>query len=326
MKVTAKEVAARTGVSVSAVSRAFRPGSPISEEKRSRILSIAAELGYVTPSGAVVSRLATGTIALVTGDLANPFYPTVLEALSQQVMQRGRRLILHAAPARRDVDEVMKQVLDYRADGAIITSATLSSKLAKACRLMRVPVVLFNRVQPGARISSVCCDNYSGGQAVAHRFLTTDRKRIALIGGLENTSTHLERRRGLVDALHEAGVALFRERSGRFEYEAAFAAAQDLLADRPHPDAIFCANDIMALAAVDAMKACGMRAPDDVAIIGFDDIPMAAWRSYRLTTVRQRIDRMILDALDLIEQAIDDPSIEGSVRMAPGKMIVRETG
>ncbi|MEM8853549.1 MAG: substrate-binding domain-containing protein [Pseudomonadota bacterium] len=326
MKTTAKEVAALAGVSVSAVSRAFRPGASISEDKRGRILAAADELGYRTPSGQVISELATGTIAVVMGDVANPFYPTVLEALSQELFRRGRRLILHVAPKGQDVDAVMRQVLDYRADGAIITSTLLSSQLASACRTRRMPVVLFNRTQPGSGISAVCCDNYAGGQDIGRRLVERGCRRIAFIGGLADTSTHLERRRGFYKVLSEAGLGVVHERSGAFCYPTAYSAALDLLGERPRPDAIFCANDVMALAAIDAAKSLGLRAPDDLAIVGFDDIPMAAWQSYRLTTVRQRMRQMIADALDLIEQAIEDPAIEGAIRMAPGKLIVRDTG
>ena len=150
MKRTAKDVALRAGTSVSAVSRAFKPGSALSDDKRERILKAATELGYATPSGQVASQVNLGTIALVAGDLANPFYPTVLEALSLELFERERRLILHVAPAGRNVDAVMQQVLDYKVDAAIITSATLSSTLARTCTQRKLPVVLFNRAQPEA--------------------------------------------------------------------------------------------------------------------------------------------------------------------------------
>lgn len=326
MKITAKDVAQRAGTSTSAVSRAFRPGSSIADDLRARILRSAEELGYSTPSGTALSQLATGTISLVAGDLTNPFYPTVLEELSQALLKCERRLILHVVPAGKDVDSVMQQVLDYRADAAIITSATLSSTLARSCRQKRLPVILFNRTQPETGVSAVCCDNFTGGREIGQRFLASGRRRIAFVAGKTDTSTNNERWRGFAAALEEAGVAVFARTSGNFEYAKAFECVSAMFAGSEPPDAIFCANDIMALAAIDASKKAGASVPDDVAIIGFDDIPMAAWESYRLTTVRQRIHLMVKETLDLIDQLIADPSTAGSVRITPCKLIARESG
>ncbi|WP_218940089.1 substrate-binding domain-containing protein [Denitrobaculum tricleocarpae] len=326
MKRTAKDVALRAGTSVSAVSRAFKPGSALSDDKRKRILEAATELGYATPSGQVASRVNLGTIALVAGDLANPFYPTVLEALSQELFKRERRLILHVAPAGRDVDAVMQQVLDYKVDAAIITSATLSSTLARTCTQRKLPVVLFNRAQPEAGISAVSCDNFAGGRAIGERIVESGRRRIAFVGGLEDTSTHIERWRGFSEALNHAGIPLFAQVSGAFDYGKAFQAVSDLLREGVKPETIFCCNDVMALAAIDAAKACGMQVPGDLAVIGFDDIPMAAWQSYRLTTVRQRIRLMIKECIELIDLIMSDPEHAGTTRLVPGYLIERDSG
>ena len=298
----------------------------MSEEKRERILSVACRMGYATPSGHTVASITAGGITLVAGDLANPFYPMTVEKLSKALHDRGKRLILHAVPPGGSVDLVMQQVLDYRADAAIVTSATMSSKLARACRRQRMPVVLFNRVQPDAQMTAVTCDNYGGGRMVAQRFLATGRQRIAHVGGIEDTSTHLERERGFVDVLEEAGLAVAVRLPGQFSYDGGLAAAREIFSAAQPPDAVFCANDVMALAAIDAAKARGLRVPDDVAIVGFDDIPMADWESYRLTTVRQPINRMVADALELIDLQIADQSAEGAIRIAPVRMIERASG
>ncbi len=259
MKITARDVATKAGTSTSAVSRAFRPGSSIAEHLRSRILQVADEIGYQTPSGSAVSQLSTGTISLVAGDLTNPFYPTVLEELSQALVGSGRRLILHVVPGGKDVDSVMQQVLDYKADAAIITSATLSSTLAKTCRQKRLPVVLFNRTQPDIGVSAVCCDNYNGGRQIGQRLVAAGRRRITFVSGISDTSTNVERWRGFSAALEEANVTIEARVDGRFEYAAAFEASTRLLERSTAPDAVFCANDIMALAAIDAAKKVGAR-------------------------------------------------------------------
>lgn len=325
-KMTAADVARAVGTSTAAVSRAFRPGSPISAPLRERILETAHALGYLAPPAQALASLATGTITLVAGDLENPFYPMVANLFSQAIHAQGRRMVLHAVPPRGDVDTVMSQVLDLRSDAAIVTSALMSSRLAQACRRQRMPVVLFNRVQPDAGMTAVTCDNYGGGRLVAERFLTTGRRRIAMIGGRSDTSTHLERARGFRDVLGAAGVPLVASVAGNYDYAASFAAAIELLAAPAPPDALFCVNDLMALAALDAARDLALAVPEDLSVIGFDDIPMAAWPSYRLTTVRQPVETMVAATLDLLARLGADPTGEGAIRVAPVTLIERGSG
>ena len=124
--ITARSVALRAGVSVSAVSRAFRPNSSLAPDKHERILAAARELGYVTPSGRSAAALASGVVTLVAGDLANPFYPMVVERLAQTVQESGRQLVVHALAPDESVDSVTARVLAIRSDAVIVTSAQLS--------------------------------------------------------------------------------------------------------------------------------------------------------------------------------------------------------
>lgn len=322
-KITARHLAAHTGVSLAAVSRAFQPGSSLSDEKRKRVLEAAAKLGYKTPSGRTLSRIATGTISLVAGDLTNPFYPVVLEELSQRLHERRRKLVLHAIPPGGSIDLVMQQVIDYRADAAIVTSATMTSQLASACRRQNLPVVLFNRVQPDARITAVTCDNYGGGRIVAQHFLATGRQRIGYVSGLRNTSTHLERARGFLDVLEQHGRQPFCAASGEFSYIQARDAVRPLLQAEIPPDALFCENDVMALAVIDTAREIGLRIPEDLAVIGFDDIPQADWAGYRLTTVQQPLRRMVNETLDLIDLILSGQGSDGTIRILPVSLIER---
>lgn len=324
-KVTARDVAAACNTSVAAVSRAFQKGSPIAADKREAILKAARDMGYVSPSGRSVAATTAGSITLVTGNLENPFYPLVATALSQAIHAQGRKMILHAAPPGDDVDSLLEQVLDLKSDAVIVTSTLMSSRFAKACRDHDMPVVLFNRVQPDLGMTAVTCDNYGGGRLAAKRFISAGRRRIAMIGGRPDTSTHLERARGFLDALREAGMTPGPVVPGSYLYGQAFEAMRGLL-DGGDADAVFCANDIMALAALDAARAAGAAVPGDVAIIGFDDIPMAAWPSYQLTTVRQPLNRMVADALDLIDRQRVDSSVSGGIRIAPVRLIERLSG
>lgn len=325
MKITAKDVAAAAGVSVSAVSRAFRMTSPLAPDKRKRILSAASQLGYQSSIDQFLSAQNNNTISMVVGDLANPFYPIAVNELARALLERDMRMIVHAVPEGQDVDLLMRQVLDYRTDGVILATSTLTSSLAAACRSSGIKTVLLNRVQTNIDMMAVCCDNYSGARLVANRFINGGRKNISFIGGRRDTSTHSERFLGFRDRLQEAEIEIMQATDGSFNYQKAFASASELFAQYPLPDALFCANDIMAIAAIDAARTKGIRVPDDTAIIGFDDIPMAAWESYRLTTVRQPLRRMLTQAINILV----DPSTEaeqGDIRVLQGEMMERDSG
>lgn len=321
-KITAKIIAERTGYSVSAVSRAFRPGASIASYKRAEILAVAKELGYSGPAARFSDGFAHPTVALVVGDMLNPFYPTTIELMSQILFERGIRMIFHTIPEGKLVDDVLEQVLDYRVDGAIVASAVMSSRLGRACRAARMPVVHYNRVQADKYSNAVCCDNYAGARDVASLFIHGARRKVGFLGGRLDTSTHLERARGFSDALQEAGQDVIATELGGFRYEAAFEAAERLFQIKPGIDALFCCNDVMALAALDAARRSGVRVPDDVAVVGFDDIPMASWESYRLTTVRQPVRRMLQQAVDMI---FDPDSELGDIRILPAEIRLRST-
>lgn len=321
-KVTAREIAKRTGYSVSAVSRAFRPSGPIAPDKRAEILAVAKELGYTGPAARFADGFAHPTVALVIGDMLNPFYPATIEVMSSILFERGIRMIFHTIPEDKLVDDVLEQVLDYRVDGAIVASAVMSSRLGKACRAARMPVVHYNRIQADRNSNAVCCDNFAGARDVANLFLKGGRQTIGFLGGRSDTSTHIERARGFRDTLQAAGKDVAHTDRGEFRYDAAFKAAERLLSRKPRIDALFCCNDVMALAALDAARRIGVRVPEDVAIVGFDDIPMASWESYRLTTVRQPVRRMLQQAVDMI---FDADSELGGIRILPAEMRLRST-
>jgi DNA-binding LacI/PurR family transcriptional regulator len=325
MKPTAKQVAHAAGVSIAAVSRAFTPGAPIDADKRRRILAVAGEIGYISPARRTAEVIAAGTVTLVAGDLLNPFYPTVLDALARQLQDGGRQLLVYALPAATNVDAVTEQILASRPSGIIVTSAHLTSKMTRTCRQHQIKVVLLNRIQRDIRINAVACDNYQGGRDIGRLLLNRGYRKVGFVGGIVDTSTHAERARGFRDVLAEAGQSIYTQVHGDFNYQDAYQAGLKLLSAAGRPDAIFCCNDIMALAVVDAARECGVQVPADVAIAGFDDIPMAGWNSYRLTTVRQPVERMVQEALNLIDDATLRPSDDGITRLLSGSLVERES-
>ena len=184
------------------------------------------------------------------------------------------------------------------------------------------PVVLFNRYASDASSSAVCCDNRSGGRLVADHLLSLNHERYAYIAGRENTSTNRDRELGYTARLEAAGFAVRRE-TGNFTYEAGFAAMERLLNGSDAPDAVFCANDITAIGAIDAARELGVNVGQQVSVIGFDDIPMASWSAYKLTTVRQPVAAMIASSLEILIGAIEGQVLGSNLRFIPGSLIER---
>lgn len=323
MRPTAKEVAHRAGVSLSAVSRAFTPGSPLDPAKRQFILQTAVELGYASPAHRAAEAIAAGTVSLVTGDLMNPFYPAIVERLSRRLQETRRQLLVYALPENATVDVAIDPIVAARPKAVIVTSAHLTSRMAAACRRNGIRMILLNRIQRDLRIDAVACDNYQGGRDAADYLLGAGRQRLGYIAGVEATSTQADRERGFVNRLAERGRVLFGREAGAFRYDVAYDAAVAILSQKPAPDALFCCNDVMALAVIDAARNLRLKVPQDLAVVGFDDIPMASWAPYQLTTMRQPISRMVDEAIRLVTEPTGGHGEDGAIRTFPGQLIIR---
>ena len=309
---TAQDVAALAKVSQSAVSRTFTPGASVSEDTKARVLLAAKTLGY--RRNALARSLITRRshiIALVMGYLENQFYPLVIQKLSQQLQKQGYHVLMFISDAP-ETDAVLAEILQYQVDGIVMASAMLSPSLATQCADAGVPVVLFNRVPDTSAFArhttcSVTSDNRRGGELVAQLLLTRGHRRIAFLAGLEQSSTNVERERGFNDALQAAGQTVFRRAVGHYSFDLAKTATRELFAGPLLPDAVFVANDHMAIATMDVLRhELGLRVPDDVSVIGFDDVPQAAWGAYRLTTVVQRVEEMVTATVDLLHEQMRD--------------------
>ena len=326
-RVTSIEVAERAGVSQSTVSRVFSGKSLyIAEETRQKVLRVAEELGY-TPNAIarMMSSRHTNVIGIVMANITSPFYPYVLEKFLQQMQEMGRNALMFTAAPNQEIDDMLPLILQHRVDALIITSATLSSAMAEECARQGTPVILFNRYVVGAPASAVCADNAEGGRRIADLLLDTGHERLAFIAGNINTSTNNDREKGYTDRLNERGYDQIQRAQANFSYESGFKAAHELLTGKNVPDAIFCANDIMAIGALEAARSLHLRIPDDVSIIGYDNIPMAAWASYNLTTFSQEVDTMIDETLHILSEKLENPDSVPVFKLVPGRLIARES-
>lgn len=310
-KTTSFDVAALAGVSQSAVSRAFTPGASIAEETRTKVLEAARKLNYVP--NFIASSLTThrsNIIAVILGNLDNPFYLHVLKRFSKELQKQNRQILTFILGEDLATDDAIMKVLQYQVDAVVLTAAALSTRTISMCHDRGIPVVLFNRYVPNSGAFGVRCDNAAGGSLIAEAFVRAGAKSFLMITGDPNGTTSQDRVRGFVERLLEAGISRsdIIETPGGSSYEGARKAIESLMDDgRKMPDAVFGINDIMAMGALDALKVkYGFRVPDDVMVAGFDDIPEGARLPYDLTTVRQPIRRMVAATIDLLH--LDDPT------------------
>ncbi len=326
-KVTSAEVAALAGVSQSAVSRVFTPGASASARTVEKVRKAADKLGY--RPNVLARAMVSGKsriIGLVVAYLDNQFYPVALERLSNALQEKGYHILIFTAPNSTDgVDKVMHDLMAYQVDGIILASVSISSDLADRAKTAGIPVVLFNRGQDDMRLTAVTSANYKGGKRAAEFLLAGGHKRIAHIAGWQGSSTGRDRQAGFLAALAQGGVAPVSVVDGMYNRDVAMDCATTLIRGDSRPDAIFVGNDHMAFAVMDALRAAGVTPGEDISIVGYDDVPLAAWGAYDLTTIRQPVNRMVDTTVETMFAQIESPAIPPRQIEIEGKLIVRSS-
>ncbi|WP_044563121.1 LacI family DNA-binding transcriptional regulator [Azospirillum sp. B4] len=322
---TAYDVATRAGVSQSAVSRAFTPGASIAPATRQRIEKAAAELGY-RPNNIARSLITRQSriIGVVAGYLENQFYPQLVQALSHAFQMEGYRLLLFTNPPGGG-DPVVEDMLNYRVDAVILASVMLSSHFAEECRAAGIPVLLLNRKTDSPTVSSVTGDNDGGARAIANYLLAMGHRRFGYVAGLESSSTSRDREAAYRAVLEPQGMEVVRA-VGHYDFAGAKMATRALLASGQAPDAIFYANDHMAMAGLEVARfEFGLAPGRDLSIVGFDNVAAAAWSSFDLTTYSQPIDRMVPVVVRATLEQMASPQAEPVRAVVEGGLIVRSS-
>ena len=313
MNATSLHVARLAQVSQSAVSRTYTPGASVSELTRQKVMDAAQKLGY-RPNAIARSLITKRSriIGVVMGRLDNQFYPLVLEKLSKRLRDDGLHVLLFISDGSQ-ADSLLAEILQYQVDGIVMASTELSSALARDCANSGIPVVLFNRMTRQALgephpASAVTSDNAAGARMMARHLVAGGHQRIAYIAGTEESSTNVDRERGLRQELALLGRRIHARAVGNYSFEAAKLAARELFADpTDRPDAVFVGSDHMALAVMDVLRIeLGLRIPEDVSVAGFDNVPQAAWGAYQLTTVEQPVDLMINATAALLREQLEE--------------------
>lgn len=320
------DVARLAGVSRSAVSRAFTPGAYIADETRQKVMAAAAMLDYQPNAIArSLSKKSSRLVGIIATDLENPFYSQLLAHMSTELQARGYAVLLMVSSSSH-IDEYLSKLLQYQVDGVIVTAATLSSSMALSLQRSGRPVVMVNNYLRDGGVSSVSSDNYPGGRMVADLLVEAGRRRIAFISGEENTSSGRDRGLGLKDRLAELGMTIYAQESGEYRHAEAAEAARRLLSLSPRPDALFCANDVMAIAALMvARNEFGLQVPGDVSVVGFDDSDEATRQTFQLTTVDQHLEEMASKTVSLMLATLTGEAVGVQRIVVPVSLVPRAT-
>ncbi len=288
-------------------------------------MAVANELGYrpnAIAQGLITRR--SNMVAVIISNLTNLYYPEVLAALTQQLSARGVRVLLFALKSESEIDDVLDEVWRYQVDGAIV-AARLSPTQLRAFEARGTALVLYNRQSETVPVASVSCEFAAGEMLLVDGMIAAGCRRFAIIGGPADSVVGEARADGARDRLALAGIHDVPIDRGDFSYESGHDAACRLLARGPL-DAIVAANDVMALGAMDAARIeFGLAIPGDLSVVGFDGVAPAKWRSYRLTTVRQPVDRMTAAAIEMLFERIENPELGPERRLFSGDLIAGAT-
>lgn len=325
---SARQIADDLGVSVSTVTRAFNPGANVAPRTRERILAHAKSLGYSPNVFASTLNTQRTRIAMVfISDFYNPFFAEALVTLTEELQNAGLNVMLRHVPAGRTAEETLPEALRYRPEFIIVMTATVTFQRAIASAGAGPHLIFFNRYVPDTKTFSVTCDNRLGGRELADFLLRTGHRRMAYVSGTPGATTSMDRGRGFSERCAAAGLKVLEDRGAdSFSYENGRAAAGRLLSREPEIDAIFCANDLMAIGMIDGLRFdLGIRVPEQVSVVGFDDLAMAGWPSHSLTTYSHPTQRMAQATVELIREIDVNPSLTPVAVRVPGQMVPRQT-
>ena len=321
------DVARFAGVSQSAVSRTFKPGASVAKETRQKILAAAKELGYrpsLIPRIMLTHR--SYLVAIVVGGMYNPFYSTILEQFLVSLQDAGKQALLVHVNSGHTLEPIVPKLASYRVDAIVSALSILSPRSADHLAQLKIPVVSFNTPIVNAWVSSVCCDNFGAGRTIANLFIARGARRFGYIAGPEASPSNTDRFAGYSSVIAEAGLGEIKIRVGDFRYDGGHQATLEMFRRPNPPEALFCANDLSAVGAIDALHKLGLRVPNDVLVCGFDGIPATSWDAYELTTFRQDGQRMVEETLKIIERrSAAEAASTGVSVVVPPEFIERAT-
>ena len=323
---TSSSVAKLAGVSQSAVSRCFTKGASISNRTKLRVIEAAKKLGYKPQSFSTnsLSLDEGGLVGVILPYITNRYYPEVLIELHEALRVSGYRILLITTDDGEELDDNLIQPYLKEKLVAIVSATKPTDAFVENCLAKQIQLIAFNRNWKRPTLSSVACDHKYGGEAAAEHFVNNGHTKIGMVEGPIGSFVSKERCKGFKNYLNNLDkIKLFHER-GNFTYEGGLDSANKLL--KNNITALFCADDIMAFGCVDYIKKnTKLNIPEEIEVIGYDDISSANWHSYNLTTIRQPVRQMSKLVTQIIDDNIKDPELEPINHLIQGKFIYRNT-
>ncbi|WUH95230.1 LacI family transcriptional regulator [Streptomyces sp. NBC_00433] len=309
-----KDVARQAGVSVGTVSNVINRPDLVAEETRTRVQSVIARLGYVRSESARQLRAGASRImALLVLDMGNPFFVAVASGAERTARAAGLGvMVCNSAQSVSEELEYLSLFAEQRVRGVLVTPADPTGRSLDGLRSQGIPFVLVDRVSADPSVCSVSVDDVAGGRLAVQHLITAGHRSIVYVGGPPEVTQVHDRKAGALAALAEAGLpasSLTEISAERLDVAAGRDAGSRLLGLGHRPTAVFCANDLLALGVLQAMFAARISVPDEMAIVGYDDIEFAAAAAVPLTSVRQPAVSMgRLAAEMLLEETVGDPA------------------
>ncbi|MDG1378319.1 MAG: LacI family DNA-binding transcriptional regulator [Yoonia sp.] len=324
---TLKDVAARAGVSRSAVSRTFTDGASVSPKMRKKVEQAAAELGY-SPNflARSLTTRRTKLIGLVSNNFHNPIFLEVFDLFTRGLQDRGLRPLLVNLSDETDPEHSVQMLTQYSVDGVIVASSTLPPAFSKAFRDKNIPVVnTFGRYASAPDVHIVGIDNVAAGRTAARELVARGYRRVAFLGGPRSATSTQDRFEGFRDeiALHP-DMTMTSSYAQAYSFEAGRAEMQRLLTQAP-AEAYFCGDDVLSIGVLSAIRDAGLNVPQDIGVIGLNDMEMARWESIALTTIHQPIKQIIDASVALMVAMLDDPDRQPEARLFPCHVVERGT-
>jgi DNA-binding LacI/PurR family transcriptional regulator len=315
--VTSYDVARQAGVSQSAVSRYFKPGGSMSLRTRAKILSAIETLGY--QPNAIARSLITSRSSLVAVIVANiGFNPEFTSVLSRAIAARGLDTLLFTLDDESDADRVIDRLWQYRVAG-VVSAVALAPRHIATLSQRSTPLIFLNRTYANISVNSVCCDHAEGEGWLVDSLCAAGHRRFAIVSGPEASQVSHQRVSGAAERLAAAGCILTRTVVADFTHNGGRAAMRELAAVSPLPDAVICANDMLALGCIDeARYGLGLNVPGDISIVGFDGLAPGQWPSYDLATISQPTRLMVDAAIDMLSDRIGNPTLTTEKRVFSG--------
>ncbi len=323
-KITIKDVAREAGVSISTVSNALNNVNVLHPDTKERVLEVARRLNY-TPNlnGRNLKAQATGVLGLFLGAIRGPYYGELSDSIYRACVEGGYELEIFLSS---DPSHIMTNILGHRVDGAIILNSAIGPAQEEILKNQQIPTVYIDRILVGEKSSSVVFDSRNGGEQAAKFLLELGHKKFMYIEGEEDNYDNHERRSGFFEALKRAGIVVEDDYilPGKFERLAAYNSVTKFIdSGKELPDAIFAANDLSAVGVLEALRDSGVKVPEQVNVMGCDDIELTRLVSPSVTTIRTFFEKQGIIAVEQLIRMIGGE--EGRLITLNGRIIPRDS-